>query len=552
MIFKKNWLWIALVGFGIIFSTGFTKSDDRDFQLVKNLDIFYSLFRELNLFYVDETDPEDLIETGIGAMLESLDPYTRFIPESQLEDFSFMTTGKYGGIGSLIRRSGDYVIISDPYENSPAARAGLRAGDIILAIDGTSAKGKSLSDVSEKLKGKPGTDLKLLIQKPGLEKPEKIKLTREQISINNVSYSGKLDNETGYIRLSNFTLGAGNEVKEAFTDLKSQGIENLILDLRGNPGGLLIEAVRVCNLFIDKGELIVSTRGKVEQWDKEHYTTLEPIDTEIPINVLVNRSSASASEIVAGAMQDLDRGVVVGQRTFGKGLVQTTRSLKYNTQLKVTTAKYYIPSGRCIQALDYTHRNEDGSVGYIPDSLITEFETRNGRKVYDGGGIRPDIRDSLDDFNTLAVQLYAQNLIFDYATNYIVENPDIPEVKGFTINDEDYQDFIDFVMSRNFSYETQSERSLNELIEIAKSEKYYEIAAEEFVALREKLNHNDESDLNRFKTEIIELINQDIIGRYHFQSGRIELSLSSDNIVKKANDILEDSALYAEILKISE
>lgn len=536
---KKKHLSI-IITLSIILSLGFTRVSDRDFEIVKNLDIFYSLFRELNLFYVDDPNPEDLIETGIDAMLNSLDPYTTYISESEMDDFNFMTTGKYGGIGSIIRKSEEHVIIAEPYEGSPAARAGLRAGDKIISIDGFNTRGKELSEISERLKGTPGTDVELNIRKPGEDKNIRVKITREQIQINNVTYSGLLEEKTGYIRLSNFTLGAGNEVKESFLDLKEKGVDKLVLDLRGNPGGLLIEAVRVCNIFVDKGQLIVSTKGKVKQWDKDHYTNLDPIDTEIPLVVLVNRGSASASEIVAGAFQDLDRAVIIGQRTFGKGLVQTTRSLKYNTQLKVTTAKYYIPSGRCIQALDYSNRNEDGSVGHIPDSLISEYKTAGGRIVYDGGGIRPDIPDTMKSINQLALQLYAQGIVFDYATNYIIENPEKPEIEAFSISDQSYNDFIAYVKEKNFSYETQSEKTLKSLIETAKSEKYYQIAEKEFAQLSQKMKHDNETDLRRFKDEIIELINEEIISRYHFQAGRIKLSIETDpqvlTAVKVAND----------------
>jgi carboxyl-terminal processing protease len=538
----------VIISLGVILSLGFAKVSDRDFELIKNLDIFYSLFRELNLFYVDEPDPQELIETGIDAMLNSLDPYTTFISESELDDFNFMTTGQYGGIGSLIRRSGNHVIIAEPYEGSPAAKAGLQAGDIILSVDGFNTRGKDLSEVSEKLKGTPGTKVELKVKKPGREKPSEIEIIREQIQIDNVNYYGILEDNTGYIRLSNFTLGAGNEVKEAFLNLKDQGMDKLVLDLRGNPGGLLIEAVRVCNIFVDKGQLIVSTKGKVEQWDKEHYTTLEPLDTEIPLAVLVNRGSASASEIVAGAFQDLDRAVIIGQRTFGKGLVQTTRSLKYNTQLKVTTAKYYIPSGRCIQALDYSNRNEDGSVGHVPDSLISEYKTAGGRTVYDGGGIRPDIKDSMETYDQLALHLYAQSLIFDFATNYVVENPEKPVLEGFSIDDDSYREFIDFVEERDFSYETQSEKALKSLVKTARSEKYYELAKEEFDMLADKLKHDNEKDLLHFKDEVIELLNEEIISRYYYQSGRIQLSIESDHQVNKAIETLNNGDSLKEIL----
>ncbi len=548
MKFLKKKPLAILISISIILSLGFSRLSDRDFEIVKNLDIFYSLFRELNLFYVDQTNPEDLIETGIDAMLNSLDPYTTFISESEMDDFNFMTTGQYGGIGSVIRKSGENVIIAEPYEGSPAARAGLRAGDIIISVDGMNTRGKELSVISEKLKGIPGTEVKLVLKKPGEEKNTPVKITREQIQIDNVSYAGLLENNTGYIRLSNFTLGTGNEVKKAFLELKEEGIEKLVLDVRGNPGGLLIEAVRVCNIFLEKDQLIVSTKGKVKQWDKDHYTTLEPVDTEMPLVVLINRGSASASEIVAGAFQDLDRAVIIGQRTFGKGLVQTTRSLKYNTQLKVTTAKYYIPSGRCIQALNYSNRNEDGSVGHIPDSLITAYKTAGGRTVYDGGGIRPDIADTMKSVNQLALELYAQGILFDFATDYVVKHPDSPKIKGFSIGEEGYEDFIEYVKERSFSYETQSEKALKSLMETAKSEKYYEIAEKEFTQLSKKMKHDNETDLRRFKDEVIELINEEIISRYHFQAGRIQLSIEKDPQVFTAWEVVNDKKRIQKIL----
>jgi carboxyl-terminal processing protease len=533
----------------IIVSMGFVSSTDKDFNIVKNLDIFYSLFRELNVFYVDETDPEKLIETGIDAMLSSLDPYTTYIPESEMDDFDFMTTGNYGGIGALIRQDNNYVIIADPYAGSPAAKAGLMGGDIIISVDGYNTKNKEISQVSERLKGTPGTEVTLEVKKLGKEKTEKVKIKREQIHINNVSYYGKIDDKTGYIRLSNFTLGAGQEVKDALVELKEkEGIEKLVLDLRGNPGGLVIEAIRTCNLFLDKGQLIVYTKGKVKQWDQEYYTQSPAYDTKIPIVVLVSSGSASAAEIVAGALQDLDRAVIFGQRTFGKGLVQSTRKLSYNGQLKLTTAKYYIPSNRCIQALDYSHRNEDGSVGHIPDSLISEFATKNGRIVYDGGGITPDVNDSIAYLSQIAINLYAQGLIFDYASEYISQNPVKPEGSDFSITDKDFEQFKNFVASKDFKFETRSESTLDGLIAIAKREKYYDLAKDEFKALSKKLQHENNKDMELFKAEILPLINEEIYGRYYYQEGRIGLSLKNDEQVARAAELLKDEAGYNKIL----
>ncbi len=536
----------------VILSFGFIKVSDRDFELVKSLDIFYSLFREVNLFYVDQTDPEKLMKTGIDAMLSSLDPYTTFIPESEKEDFNFMTTGNYGGIGAIIRQSDGYAMVADPYEGSPAAKAGLRGGDLILSVDGISTKGRDLSEISEKLKGTPETMVVLEVRKPGEKESKKVKVMREQIHVNTVPYYGKLDNHTGYIRLSNFTLGAAQEVHDAFINLKEkQGIDRLILDLRGNPGGLLIEAVRICNLFVDKGQLIVSTKGKVKQWDEDYYTTSEPVDTKIPIIVLVNRGSASASEIVTGALQDLDRAVIVGERTFGKGLVQTTRKLKYDTQLKVTTAKYYIPSGRCIQALDYSHRNPDGSVGHIPDSLISQFNTKNGRIVYDGGGIKPDVTDSMEALSQIALNLYIQNVIFDFATDYMILHKEAPAETDFHLSDSEYKKFEDFVQSKDFSYKTNSEDELNKLIRIARQEKYYSMAKDQFDALSRELHHDNLKDLETFKNEISELLGEEIMGRYYYQAGRIKASLPTDEQLNKAIEVINDPQEYTTILQPS-
>jgi carboxyl-terminal processing protease len=528
---------------------GFTTLRDKDLDIVKNLDIYCTLFRELNMFYVDDTNPEELVTTSINSMLQSLDPYTTYISEKEMDDFNFQTTGEYGGIGSLIRSAGEYVVISDPYEGFPAARSGLMAGDILISVNGTSTRDLSISRVSDLLKGEPGTEVTLEIKRTGTEEVLSFTLTREKITLTNVPYYGMLNEHTGYIRLSNFTTNASQEVRQAYESLReNDGFNRLILDLRSNPGGLLIEAVRTCNLFVEKGELIVSTKGKVKQWDNEYKTSGEALDTEIPLVVMVNRASASASEIVAGAMQDLDRGVIVGQRTFGKGLVQTTRQLKYNAQLKVTTAKYYIPSGRCIQALDYTHRNEDGSVGTIPDSLISEYTTRNGRLVYDGGGVRPDIEIVPETLSEITLRLYTGNVIFDFATNYRADHPNIPSVSEFTLSDEEYADFKNYVEQQDFEFETASERGFNSLVETAKREKYYELAKEEFLALEQKLGHDNLKDLDTFRPEIQQILEEEIIGRYYYQKGRIRAQLKEDVQLDKALELLSHPLKISNIL----
>ena len=547
---KKKKRFIYLGGILIlIFSVGFSTLANKDLEIVKNLDIYHTLFRELNMFYVDETNPEELVTTSIDAMLSSLDPYTTYIPESDMDDFQFQTTGEYGGIGSLIRPAGSHVMIAEPYEDFPAAKAGLRAGDLILKVDGVSTEGMDIESVSDRLKGKPGTELVLTIERMGEENSMKFSLVREKISIKNVPYFGMLDQGTGYIRLSNFTSGAGKEVENALKSLKNEHeLKSVVLDLRANPGGLLIEAVRVCNLFVDKGELIVSTKGKMQQWDADYSTTTQPVDTEIPLVVLVNRGSASASEIVAGALQDLDRAVVIGQRTFGKGLVQTSRPLGYNAQLKVTTAKYYIPSGRCIQALDYTHRNEDGSVGMIPDSLISEFTTRSGRLVYDGGGIQPDFEVIPALLSEIAVQLYTQSMFFDFATRYQNSHDEIESPETFSLSDEDYDLFKAFIQEREFEFQTASEQAFSELMQTAKREKYYDLAEEEFASLEKKLVHNNLKDLETFEKEIRQILQEEIMNHYYFRAGRILAQIQDDVQLDKALEVLHTPGTMKEVL----
>ncbi|HOK99568.1 MAG TPA: S41 family peptidase [Bacteroidales bacterium] len=544
----KKHLLIVIAVVGSIITTSFV---DNEFKIGKSIDIFISLFKELNYTYVDDIDPEKLINAGIDGMLKTLDPYTTYIPESKLEDFRFQTTGQYGGIGAIIRRIDDYVYIAEPYENCPAAKAGLKAGDKILAIDGVEAKGKDVSTVSEQLKGTPGTKVEVTIERSGAEQPLKINITREKITIPNVPYYGMLSDSIGYIRLSSFTTNAGNEVREAVIALKAKNARSLILDLRDNPGGLLNEAVEVVNCFIPKNQLVVFTKGKIKEAFKRYVTINDPIDTVIPLAVLTSRGTASAAEIVSGTLQDLDRAVVVGQRTFGKGLVQQTRPLSYNTQLKVTVAKYYIPSGRCIQAVDYSHRNEDGSVGYIPDSLIKEFKTRIGRTVYDGGGIMPDIKVEQEKFSQIALNLYAKNIIFNFATEYVREHPTIAPPDKFTIDEATYQKFTEYVNQQNFDYQTQTEQQLEKLVETAKKEKYYQSAEAEFTRLKERISHDKNKDLQVFRNEIEKLLVDEIITRYYYQKGRIIASLKSDREVEKAREILKNRSVYASLLSSS-
>lgn len=531
----------------LLILTGFNR-DEKLFLVDKNLDIYYTLVRELNLFYVDDINPTDLVKTSIDEMLESLDPYTTYIPESDMEDFKFMTTGEYAGIGAMITKHGDQVVISEPYEGFPAQKAGLKAGDILLEVAGKSTKSMSVEDVSNLLKGPANKVVDVKIERPGQKKNLELAIVREKIQIDAVPYYGMLDDETGYIRLSNFTQNCANEVKKAFVELKEQqGAKKLVLDLRSNPGGLLMESVEIVNLFVPKGSEVVSTKGKVKQWDKTYTATENPIDTLMPMAVLVNQGSASASEIVAGALQDLDRAVIVGTRTFGKGLVQTTRDLSYNTKLKVTTAKYYIPSGRCIQALDYSHRNEDGSVGNVPDSLISEFTTKKGRKVYDGGGIVPDIKIDLDRLSSLSINLARKFMFFDYATKFANEHESIASAEEFELNDETFSDFKAFVKERQFSYQSETEKVFKELMETAKEEKYFDVAQVEFEKLKVKIGHELDQDFESFKDELKEMLTDEIVTRYYYQKGAIKSAIQDDKGIEKAKETLKDPNAFSSV-----
>ncbi len=546
--FKKAKTWliaVAIAGTGL-FSVSLT---DEYFEISRNMDIFATLFRELNIYYVDETKPGDLMKKGIDAMLESLDPYTNYIPESEVEDYRFMTTGQYGGIGALIGQKGDQVVITDPYEGFPAQKADLRAGDIILEIDGKSIKGKKYDDISKILKGQPKTPVKILLKRDGEAAPIEKTVVRDEIKINSVTYSGMLDNEIGYIRLTGFTDNAGNEVKDALMDLKTKNnVKSLVLDLRGNPGGLLNEAVNITNIFVDKGVEVVTTKGKVKEWDKAYKALNNPVDNQIPLVVLVNSGSASASEIVSGSIQDLDRGIVIGHRTFGKGLVQTTRPLSYNAQLKVTTAKYYIPSGRCIQALDYTHRNEDGSVGKVPDSLVTTFKTKSGRIVYDGGGITPDFTTEIIYLSNIAQSLLTKQLIFDYATLYRTQHPTISPARSFRLAEKDYQDFSAWLADKEYDYITKSEKSFEELKETAIKEKYFDGMKVQFESLQKSLMHDKQEDLLKNKDEIMQLLQDEIASRYYYQKGRIEASFDYDPEILKAIQALKSPEVFTAIM----
>ena len=528
----------------LISSFSFT---DSYFEIAKNLDIFTTVYRELNNYYVDETDPGKLMKTAIDKMLKSLDPYTNYIPESEIEDFQFMTTGQYGGIGAVITKRKDYVFISEPYEGFPAQKAGLIAGDKILEINGESAKGKNTEDVSKALKGQPNTEVQLLIERPYLDDPFSVSFKRQKISVKSVPFYSYLNEAIGYIKLRSFTRNCSNDIKNAFLDLKKQGdLKGLILDLRANPGGLLNESVNIVNLFVDKGQEVVSTKGKIKSWDKVYKASKSPTDLEIPIVVLINQSSASASEIVAGAIQDLDRGIVIGQRSFGKGLVQQTKKLSYNSQLKLTVAKYYIPSGRCIQALDYSNRNEDGSVGKIPDSLMTAFKTKNGRVVYDGGGVNPDIEIDQDDISNLIVSLIQERLFFDYATYYKYQNPSLDSL--FIMDDTGFNSFVDFLGDKSYDYKTETEKAFEVLKNKSEKENYFAEIQDKYENLFQEFEINKKNDLIRNKEIIKEILSEEIVSRYFYQEGRIRTSLNFDKEVQEAIIYLSKQDMYNSVL----
>lgn len=543
----------VIAGLVILLFAGITlysfTNDQKNFEIAKNLDIYYSLFRELNAFYVDDINPNKLVKESIDKMLESLDPYTNYISEDDVEDFRFMTTGEYAGIGALISKQDEKIIIAEPYEGFPAQKSGLKAGDVILEVEGKSTTTMTTEDVSNLLKGPAMKPVKIKILRPGDKKPFEVNVVREKITIDAVPYYGMVDDRTGYIRLSNFTQNCGEEVKKAFLELKKQNPESLILDLRSNPGGLLIESVKIMNLFVPRGSEIVSTRGKVKEWDNTYKATQNPVDTTIRIAVITNRASASASEIIAGAMQDLDRGLVIGTRTFGKGLVQTTRDLSYNTKLKVTTAKYYVPSGRCIQALDYTHRNEDGSVGNVPDTLISEFSTRAGRKVFDGGGVVPDIKVEQEELSRLAIELVTRFTIFDFATQFAAKNPTIPQPEEFVITGDIYNDFSAFVKNNSFQYDSETEKAFEQLVQTAKEEKYFDVNGEKFSLLEASLKPDLDKDLQLFRKEISDLLKDEIVGRYYYQKGAIRATIKADPDILKAREVLNNQGEYSGYFK---
>ena len=547
---RRNGIIVAIVLITVAFFS-FKSGDDRNFQIAKNLDIFNSIVKELDMFYVDTIDPNKTIREGIDNMLYSLDPYTVYYPENDQDELEMMVKGSYGGIGSLIRYNpkSKYTVIAEPYEGMPAAESGLKAGDLLLEIDGKDLKGNS--DVSTLLRGQVGTSFKLKVQRPGVKDPLEFNIVRRSIQMPTIPYYGVMDGQVGYINLSSFSGNPSKDFKKAFLDLKKQGITSLVIDLRNNGGGLLDQAVEIVNMFVPRGKTIVTTKGKIKQASNTYKTLREPLDTDIPIAVLVNSGTASSSEILSGSLQDLDRAVIVGNRTYGKGLVQVPRSLPYGGNLKITTSKYYIPSGRCVQAIDYAHRNEDGSVARIPDSLTTVFHTAAGREVRDGGGVSPDIEVKQERLPNILFYLVRDNLIFDYATDYCLKHPAIASAKEFELTDADYEEFKNKVKGADFKYDQQSEKILNTLKEAAEFEGYMKDASDEFKALENKLKHNLDRDLDYFSKDIKKMIAEEIIKRYYYQEGAIIQQLKDDKDLDEAVKVLTNPERYQQILSVT-
>lgn len=529
------------------------QNSDPYFEIAKNLDIYTNLFKELNTFYVDPIEPGKLVKTGVDAMLQELDPYTNFISEADVEEYEIMTTGKYGGIGANMQRKGNDIYVADVYENSPAHKAGLHPGDMVESIDGQSLKGKTIEDLGSLLKGSPGTQLKMKVKDAYTQIVSEKLITRGEIEISSVPYAGLVgaQNDIAYVRLTQFTQQCGNAVKDAYDSLKKvqPSLRGMVLDLRNNPGGLLDEAVNICNIFIDKGQSVLTTRYKIEEMNKEYKTTIQAWNKDLPLTVLVNKSSASASEIVAGTIQDLDRGVVIGERSYGKGLVQVTRPLGFKSHLKLTVARYYTPSGRCIQALDYTRRNADGSVGLIADSLKKTFKTRGGRNVLSGGGVTPDVAVTDEPMSLIAVTLYTKNYIFDYATDYASKHKTIAEPNKFALTDEEFNQFAKWVENKDYSYKSETELQLDSLKKTALKEKYFDNVKSEFDALKNKLSHDKKQDLIKHKEQVKHILESEIASRYYYTRGRMAQAMQYDKELEKAVTLINTPAEYSKLLK---
>jgi carboxyl-terminal processing protease len=538
-------IWVSallLVG-GIV---AFQTKNDRLFAIAKSIDIFASLIRELDTYYVDQIDPEQLLTVGIQAMLEELDPYTEYIPEEESDDFRMLTTGEYAGVGALIGNRGEGNIVIMPYTGFPAQNGGMRIGDLLLKVDSISVLKKTTGEVSELLKGPANTGVTVTVKRG--EDTLRFSLNRKKISLKNVPFYGKLDEKTGYIKLSDFTTNASAEVRNALVSLKAQGATQLVLDLRDNPGGLINEAVEIVNLFIPKGKEVVKTIGKLQQVNYTYKTTKTPVDTKIEIIVLINERSASAAEIVAGALQDYDRAVLLGQKSFGKGLVQTTLPLSFNSQIKVTTAKYYIPSGRCIQAIDYAKSREDGSAGTVPDSLRKAFKTANGRVVLDGAGIEPDEKVTEKGYAPISYTLVAGNHVFDYATTYFYKHPTLASPSAYQVTEEVYADFKKFLEGKEYDYTTYSEKSVQDMEKYLAKESYFDEVKDQLEQIKSRVNHSKENDLDTHQKEIKKILSEEIVSRYYFQEGMIEAGLQGDPVIELAKEYFATPTRMAKAL----
>ncbi|MGB0932728.1 MAG: S41 family peptidase [Lishizhenia sp.] len=531
----------------LCFSTFLVKAQSNGFEVIKSMELLDLIYMNLEKYYVDEPNVGNLSKVGIDALLKELDPYTVYYHEANIEDYRMMNTGQYGGIGALIRKIDKYTVIAEPYEGNPAQAAGLKAGDKILSIDGINMINKSSDEVSKALKGVKGTVVKVEYDRPG-KGVGMSEVTRDEIKLPDVPYFGMVDQNIGYISLNSFTTTASSNVTKAFDDLKAQGMKSLIFDLRGNGGGLLTESVNIVNLFVPKNQVVVRTKSRVKEENRVYNTKSNPRDLEIPVVVLINESSASASEIVSGTLQDLDRAVIVGRTSFGKGLVQRTVDLKYGSKMKLTIAKYYTPSGRCVQKLDYAHRI-DGKVDEIPDSLLTKFQTKNGRTVIDGRGVEPDVTVEDEELSRLTLKLLTENIIFDFATQFAAENDTLPSPENFELTDETYAVFKSFVLKKDFEYSTASEEMLKRLKTIMEQEVYYSDAKKEYDALLEKVVPSKARDLDKFSNQIKELLQNEIVSRYYYQKGRAINSFKNDKMLKEAISILKNEKQYNSILK---